>query len=88
MCIGPLQFSSLRPKTQKHKEILCRFDRGAPQVEPQIVQGTPFLQFSERRPPLRIVFNSAECFYYRRQGHGKSVDDRKEITFKEADGDQ
>jgi hypothetical protein len=39
MCIGPLQFSSLRPKTQKHKEILCRFDRGAPQVEPQNVQG-------------------------------------------------
>ena len=39
MCIGPLQFSSLRPKTQKHKEILCRFDRGAPQVKPQIVQG-------------------------------------------------
>jgi hypothetical protein len=47
--------------------------------------GMPFLKVSERRPPLRIVFNSAECFCDRRQGHGKSIDNRKEIPFKEAD---
>ena len=37
--ISPLQFSSLRAKTQKQTEILCRLDHGAPQVEPQNVQG-------------------------------------------------
>jgi hypothetical protein len=37
--ISPLQFSSLRAKTQKQTEILCRLDRAAPQVGPQNVQG-------------------------------------------------
>ena len=48
-------------------------------------RGMRFLQVSERRPCLRIAFNSAECFCDRRQGHGKSVYDCKEIPFKEAD---
>jgi len=54
----------------------------------KMFRGMRFLQVSERRPCLRIAFNSVEFFCDRRQGHGKFVDDCKEIPFKEADCNQ
>src|SRR4029077_5032439 len=81
--ISPLQFSSLRPKTQKQTEMLCRLDRGAPQLEPKDGQGIAVPSSLGAVVLFEDTFNSAECFSDRRQGHGKSVDGCKEIPFKE-----